>query len=880
MLMTKHILQMPALRKSFSLCFVFSCLAVQLIQAQVCLDVTVSLDANGYYKLQKSDIIHPNYLTEDHITFLPTEFTCEDIGVHTIDVLFYGSVNTYTACEATVVVRDVTPPVSTCFSNLHVVLNGQGQHTFQPQTINYQSTDECSKVGFRFVPSLVTCTDPNPMDVLVIARDEASNFDTCYMEVSWEMPAFPTTLSCRDTALFKLVGDEEILITADMIFEDVQYGCAADYTVELFDNGIPRPDPLITVADSTAVLTVTVTDSGNGNQCTSIVTVLTNLYCSKPSLICDTQCNSAPEGDCASGHTMLDNVEWPCDVIITEACPQDELYPYPDILTWYGLADSSNAYPQYGFDCLFEGYWDEPLFFPTQKVIRRHWTVLDWIAQDAYDYIQTITLEYDLTEICDTQPWNAPAGDCASGHTLTDDVEWPADITIHSPFAKPADLKKNSSVDAKNVEPQVSTGCNAAEHTYSDVVSAINDTTVLIERTWTVQDVPSLQTWHYVQLITIIREGNQSVVCVTREQGQGIPGVQLQAGIYTNVQGCSYINNPSGIIVTPLKDDPLKQGVNVHDQIAIREHLLGIRTLSPYQQYAADVNQDNAITEADISAIDAILNGTFVPPFQHTWKFFEVNTNAAFADISNTLEPYYFIGVKIGDVITAAGEEEIFLIGRDDVLNQGETYEIPFYLEREDRTSAIGIQFSSLGEEVEFLGITAPQLPDFHAGSFHILPGLLNVVWLAPGSHLTTGVEIQPDEPLFVVRLKANENIIMHDAVALGPLFPNEFVLPGTNLSYVIRLYWGDVIILPTVDVSDGRTLELFPNPVTDELHIKGLSDQDYGLMTVYDGIGRLVARSELQETFNISALHPGTYYISLLINGDYANALPFIKIE
>ena len=30
--------------------------------------------------------------------------------------------------------------------------------------------------------------------------------------------------------------------------------------------------------------------------------------------ICDTQCNATPIGDCASGHTDTDNIEWPCDI--------------------------------------------------------------------------------------------------------------------------------------------------------------------------------------------------------------------------------------------------------------------------------------------------------------------------------------------------------------------------------------------------------------------------------------------------------------------------------------------------------------------------------------------------------------------------------------
>jgi len=54
--------------------------------------------------------------------------------------------------------------------------------------------------------------------------------------------------------------------------------------------------------------------------------------------------------------------------------------------------------------------------------------------------------------ICDFLPNTAPFGDCNSGHTMDDDVEWPTDLLDLADYRiKPAELELYSMVDPANL---------------------------------------------------------------------------------------------------------------------------------------------------------------------------------------------------------------------------------------------------------------------------------------------------------------------------------------------------------------------------------------------------------------------------------------------
>ncbi len=153
------------------------------------------------------------------------------------------------------------------------------------------------------------------------------------------------------------------------------------------------------------------------------------------------------------------------------------------------------------------------------------------------------------------------------------------------------------------------------------------------------------------------------------------------------------------------------------------------------------------------------------------------------------------------------------------------------------------------------------------------------MVWIASPAHFATGFEIIENEPFFILRLKANENVILHDAMSLGTDIENQFIPPSTDSTFIFRLFWDGVIVSSTVDIGDGRTLEFYPNPVTNVVHFKGLNDQENVIITLYVGVGRTILQSSLKEKVDLTLLHTGIYYISFFVDGKYSKMVPVVKI-
>lgn len=223
-------------------------------------------------------------------------------------------------------------------------------------------------------------------------------------------------------------------------------------------------------------------------------------------------------------------------------------------------------------------------------------------------------------------------------------------------------------------------------------------------------------------------------------------------------------------------------------------------------------------------------------------------------------------------------QDNIFLIGEDEVLNEGETYTIPFYLERREAARAFGFYFVSPGNEVEFIGVESPQLPDFREGSYHITDDFLSIVWIAQPPHFWDGFSVDPDLALFLVHIKANANAILHDAIAIGSQIEPELVLTS-GLADTIRLRWVNDIISPTSDLTNNPTLAFYPNPIGNEIHIDGLTSPGNGFVFIYNNLGQLIGQSYVQPSMDVSMLQPGVYYIAVKQDGKHSQAVPVIKI-
>jgi hypothetical protein len=168
-------------------------------------------------------------------------------------------------------------------------------------------------------------------------------------------------------------------------------------------------------------------------------------------------------------------------------------------------------------------------------------------------------------------------------------------------------------------------------------------------------------------------------VSVTKPDGIGLNKVSLKVNanavefprFYNEFDSLLCIRNFNEPLDTKLevnKKDDLRNGVGFKDLFAIRSHLLGIKKLdTPYKLIAADLNNDNKITAADLTLAKKIYNGTVDKIPTESWIF--IDKNFIFLDPKNPwldknkwIQPLpkllgndenvvvHFIGVKLGDV--------------------------------------------------------------------------------------------------------------------------------------------------------------------------------------------------------------------------------------
>lgn len=851
----------------------------------------VSLPPNGTFTLIPEDLLSSGDLTGYTTTLSQSIFTCDDLGSNNVTLQIFENQALVFECTSTVIVEDKVNPIAQCVSSLDVELNVDSYYFFNFDELDNGSYDVCSPITYTFVPPFIDCSSSNPTIVTMVVTDASGNSSSCDVTVHWSPYPNPTmNLACNAQITVTVDASDAVEITPDMVLEGGPYGCPFQYEVEVRENNIPRPEPVVTLADTNKTLFYFVTDLNTGVMCWGEILVESEGDCGLPFFICDTECHSAPEGDCASGHNLADNVEWPCDLTIPSNCELPDISYTPEYLVEAGLATEQDASPAVFNEACYQtssAYYDIITYHPGAVIIERNWAIILWSTGDVWEYVQYLTVAGELATICDTLPWNAPAGDCASGHTLTDDVEWPADITISSVCYYPEDLAMNEDVNPNDVQPALLTDCTPLYATYSDVITVIDANTLHIDRSWTVLAAVTGQTWTYVQEITVITNTNASTVCVMRENGEPIPGVELIPGVITDNTGCYTFDNPAGIIVTPVKDSPLQSGVNLLDKILILEYLLGITELSPYQQYAADLSQSSAITALDVVMMNQLLDGTLNPVFDHNWKFFERSTMSHSADISDPLHPHKFIGVKMGDIDNSYpldGSEplqQINLSITDEILNKKEVYEIPFLLTKNERVTGFAIKIEGIDSDIHFLNVSAPVLPGFSMEDNVVIgPGSVTINYIIPTELLQYGVTLQSGTPLFTLKMQPQENGILSESIALAESNDNLLKPTDEEDALEFKFTWDKVIVSGVFNPGSALPLSFYPNPVRDEIHFNGFEPHAKGTVSIVDASGRVMASTPLIPTWNISTLHEGMYYLRVGLESGETYSAPMIKLN
>ena len=851
-----------------------------------------SLDNEGTFTLFPEDLLIVGGLQGVTAQLSQSFFTCDDLGANNVTLSIYQNEDLIFECTSNVVVEDKVSPVANCVSFATVELDANGQHIITFDEIDNGSYDACGPFSYTIQPLILDCNSENPTLVTMNLTDESGNTSSCSVAVNWEPYPDPTpNLACNALITVVLGPSQTQEITMEMVLEGGPYGCPFQYEVTVKENNIPRPEPVVTIADTNATLLIfEVKDLNTGVMCWGELDVVALAGCDPVFTICDTECHAAPTGDCNSGHTLDDHVEWPCDISIEGSCEITSLDVSPEDLLANGWAGYQDAYPEIIDSACFQvatAYSDVVYFDEGYVDIVRTWAIIDWMAVQVYEYPQHIIILMEVPYICDTLPWNTPIGDCDSGHTDMDNVEWPADITINSICYLPEDLAMNPEVHPNDVQPVTNTVCLEFFTTYTDVTTQINDTTLQIERTWTLVAPLFNEIWDYTQTITVNADVTGSNVCIMREGGEGIPGVELIPEVFTDASGCHLFENPEGITVTPVKDSPLQAGVNLLDKILLMEHVLGIRELSPYQFYAADLSQNGILSTLDVVMLDQIIAGTFVPTFDHNWKFFDRRTQLQFADISNPLLPYKFIGVKMGDIDNSFTFDEplplqdITLMITDEILNKKELYDVPFYLGQNERVVGFTIQLQSVQADIDFLEITAPNLPGFSMQQHvTITPGMVTINYIAPNEFIEYGITMPQGTPLFIAKIQPQLNGILSQSIALSGTHDNVLrpidEINGLNFSFD----WEDPIISSVFNPGAVKALSFYPNPVKDEIRFNGFEAGAEGTVTIFDASGRVFQAESLAPSMQIENIAEGMYYLKVELRNGERYVAPMVKIN
>ena len=216
----------------------------------------------------------------------PLSFDCSEVGPNTVEIQVTDAEGNSNTCQATVTVRDVTPPVALA-APYTAMLGSNGTVTVTPANIDSMSTDDCgivkyeisrtsSSSGFSQTGVTFNCNDldGNPHNVWLRVMDEGDgttgNSTVVMTTVTVQDNTNPTAVCQNFTA--NLDANGQVTVVPDDIDAGSFDNCSiVTHTVSpsMFD-----------CSHIGIIQTVTLTledQSGNSDTCTSDVTVVDNI---------------------------------------------------------------------------------------------------------------------------------------------------------------------------------------------------------------------------------------------------------------------------------------------------------------------------------------------------------------------------------------------------------------------------------------------------------------------------------------------------------------------------------------------------------------------------------------------------------------------------
>ena len=316
--------------------------------------------------------------------------------------------------------------------------------------------------------------------------------------------------------------------------------------------------------------------------------------------------------------------------------------------------------------------------------------------------------------------------------------------------------------------------------------------------------------------------------------------------------------------VSPLRTHDPMNGVSTFDLVLIRQHILNTEILdSPYKIIAADINNNGAVSTADIVELRKLILTIYDDfPANTAWKF--VDADYEFADplnptdsgfpqaysinnLTNDMTGIDFIAVKIGDVNGTAltselqtenGEERsgtaLNFFAEDQTLNAGADYVIPVFAECP--AEIISGQFTLAFEEesIDFHRIEPATESDFHRKDFSLHAvdqGYLTAAW-----YRETAENFVENTAVFYLHITAKADANLRDILQINSAKTPAIAYTDAGKTANVNLNFRKA------NVGQSLALQVLPNPfIETTCLVFALSDSTDAEMTISDARSRII---------------------------------------
>ncbi|MEL7123549.1 MAG: HYR domain-containing protein, partial [Bacteroidota bacterium] len=233
----------------------------------ICEDISVALDNDGNASITTDDVNDtPPIICDAFIGSLDqTSFDCSNIGDNTVTLtLSYESENIST-CNATVEIKDETPPEVVCESFV-AALSSDGFVGVDVNDLSVVASDNCGIKSLTLDRFIFSCNQIGEQAVVITVIDDSDNVTTCTSLVEVVENTAPIAV-CQNITV-ALNEQDQASITANQIDNGSSDNCSIT-SRSLDKTNFDCSD----VGNLTVLLTVE-DGSGNTDDCQSTVTVI------------------------------------------------------------------------------------------------------------------------------------------------------------------------------------------------------------------------------------------------------------------------------------------------------------------------------------------------------------------------------------------------------------------------------------------------------------------------------------------------------------------------------------------------------------------------------------------------------------------------------